>query len=53
MSYEYIAQYWANEQIYREVFTPFVVKNDFRSLDVEKIVALFQSYLDENFEKVE
>ena len=50
---EYIAEYWANEQVWREVFTSFVVKNDFRSLDVEKIIELFQSYLNENFEKVE
>ncbi len=50
---EYVAQHWANEQIWKEVFTSFVVKNDFRSLNVEKIIELFKNYLEKNFEKIE
>jgi len=50
---EYIAEYWINEQIFKEIFTPFMLKNDFRKLDDEKIFKLFKSYLEENFEKVE
>lgn len=50
---EYTAEYWINEQIFKEIFTPFMIKNDFRKLDVEEIIQLFKSYLEENFEKVE
>ena len=50
---EYIAEYWINEQIFKEIFTPFMLKNDFRKLDDEKIFKLFKTYLEENFEKVE
>ena len=50
---EYTAEYWINEQIFKEIFTPFMLKNDFRKLDDEKIFKLFKTYLEENFEKVE
>lgn len=50
---EYVAEYWINEQIWKEIFTPFVLKNDFRKIDDKKIVELFKCYLEENFEKVE
>jgi hypothetical protein len=46
---EYIAEYWINEQIFKEIFTPFMLKNDFRKLDDEKIFKLFKTYLEENF----
>ena len=50
---EYTAEYWINEQIFKEIFTPFMLKNDFRKLEDEKIFQLFKSYLEDNFEKVE
>lgn len=50
---EYVAEYWINEQIWKEIFTPFALKNDFRKIDDEKIFELFKCYLEENFEKVE
>ena len=43
---EYIAEYWDNEQIWKEVFTPFMLQNDFRELDNEVILELFKAYLD-------
>ena len=50
---EYTAEYWINEQIFKEIFTPFMLINDFRKLEDEKIFQLFKSYLEDNFEKVE
>ena len=50
---EYIAEYWINEQIFKEIFTPFMLKNDFRKLNDEMIFKLFKTYLEENFKKVE
>ncbi len=50
---EYIAEYWINEQIFKEIFTPFILKNDFRKLNDEMIFKLFKTYLEENFKKVE
>jgi hypothetical protein len=43
---EHIAEYWANEQIWREVFTPFVVQNDFRKLYDKELLDLFKNYLE-------
>lgn len=43
---EYIVEYWENEQILREIFTPFVVQNDFRKLEDKKLLELFKNYLD-------
>jgi len=43
---EHIAEYWANEQIWREVFTPFVVQNDFRKLYDKELLDLFKHYLE-------
>lgn len=41
---EYVAEYWVNEQIWREVFTPFLLGNDFRKLKNEEIFELFKAY---------
>lgn len=43
---EYIAEYWINEQIFKESFTPFMLQNDLRKLDTENIFELFKTYLD-------
>ena len=43
---EYIAEYWINEQVFKELFTPFILQNDLRKLDNEKIFELFKTYLD-------
>jgi len=48
---EYIAEYWVNEQIFKELFTPFMLQNDLRKLEDEKIVELFKAYLDDNSSK--
>jgi len=43
---EYIAEYWINEQIFKESFTAFILQNDLRKLDNEKIFELFKTYFD-------
>lgn len=43
---EHTAEYWINEQIWKEVFTPFVLQNDFRKLENERLFELFKTYLD-------
>ncbi|MEA2072313.1 MAG: hypothetical protein U9O86_01910 [Campylobacterota bacterium] len=48
---EYIAEYWINEQIFKESFTPFILQNDLRKLDNEKIFELFKTYLDNKINK--
>jgi hypothetical protein len=50
---EYIAEYWINEQIFKEIFIPFMLKNDFRKLNDKRIFELFKTYIEENFDKVE
>lgn len=43
---EHTAEYWINEQIWKEAFTPFVLQNDFRKLENERLFELFKTYLD-------
>lgn len=43
---EHMAEYWINEQIFKELFTPFILQNDLRKLENEKIFELFKAYLD-------
>ena len=43
---EYIADDRLKEQIFKESFTPFILQNDLRKLDNEKIFELFKIYLD-------
>ncbi len=42
---EYKAEYWINEQIWKEIFTPFVLENDFREMKNEKLFHLFKKHL--------
>ena len=42
---EYDREYWYNEQIDNEAFTPFLLKTDFRELDTEIIYEKFKDFL--------
>ena len=43
---EYDAEYFINEQIFKESFTPFVLKNNFRDINDEKLLYLFKNFMD-------
>jgi hypothetical protein len=42
---KYKAEYWINEQIWKEIFTPFVLENDFREMKNEELFHLFKKHL--------
>ncbi|SFP89394.1 hypothetical protein [Hydrogenimonas thermophila] len=42
---EYEREFWYNEQIDKEVFTPFFLKTDFRKLNDQAILTKFSSFL--------
>lgn len=44
---EYEDEFLANEQIWKELFTPFLLTNDLRKLNDEELLALFKSYVNE------
>ncbi len=48
---EYTAEYWINEQIFKESFTPFILQNDLRKLEKEEVFELFKAYLNKNSSK--
>lgn len=43
---EYDAEYFINEQIFKESFTPFVLKNNFRDINDEKLLYLFKNFME-------